>query len=155
MVQGECIKGIGHYWNMNLGTTDPLTEWEAFKTTLRGTFMSITGALRKNTQKSTEELESTMLAAESAYVRNLDPNTRDTWLYRYREYELHLLDLTQKRMLHSAQKTFEHGKEAGRLLAYLTRSEYSPLSIPRILPFQGQISDIPQDIVETFLTFVK
>lgn len=77
--------------------------------------MSITGALSNNTQQRTEEPENTMLAAESAHVRNPNPDTPDIWLYSRGEYELHLIDLTQKQMLHIAQKTFEHGKKAGRL----------------------------------------
>lgn len=63
------------YWNVNLGTANPSTEWEVFKTTLRGTFMSITSILRKNIQQYTEELEQAMLAAESAYTTDLDPST--------------------------------------------------------------------------------
>lgn len=58
-------------------------------------------------------------------------------------------------MLHSKQKSFEHGNKAGRLLAYLTRPEYAPSSIPRIMTTQGQISDTPEDIMMTFLDFYK
>lgn len=45
LVQGEWRKVIAGYWKDNLDTADPLTEWETLKTTLRGSFMSITGGL--------------------------------------------------------------------------------------------------------------
>lgn len=83
--RGECKQGIAKHWNTNLGTADPLAKWEAFKTTLWGTFMSTTGVLRKNTQQRTEELENAMPAAESAYVQNPDPVSQYAWLYRCRE----------------------------------------------------------------------
>lgn len=129
---------------------NPLTEWEAFKTTLRGTFMFITGILLKNTQQHTVELKTAMTSAETAYASNPTPTNRDTWLQCRRGYELCLLDLTQKRMLHTTQTSFEHGNKPG-LLAYLTRPEHSPVSILWIMTAQGQISDAPRDIMETFL----
>lgn len=137
VVLGECKKGIFGYCNANLGMADPLTEWEAFKTTLRGTFTAITGVLRKNIQKHTEDLETTMLTAESAYVASPDSDTRDIWLQCRRAYKLRLLDPIQKRIPHTAQKSFEHSNNAGRLLAYLTRPDRSPISIPCILTSQG------------------
>lgn len=85
---------------------DPLTEWEAFKTKLRGTFISISGILHKNTQQHTVELEMAMTSAETAYAFDPTPASRDIWLQCRRGYELCLLDLTQKRMLHITQKSF-------------------------------------------------
>lgn len=58
-------------------------------------------------------------------------------------------------MLHATQKSFEHGNKTGHLLAYLTRPDRPPISIPRILTAQGQISDAPGEIMETFLNFYK
>lgn len=124
--------GITNYWKENSGTVDPLTEWGAFKTTLRA-LVSITGVLRKNTQQHTVELRTTMTAAKRAYASDPSLTIREAWLQGRRKYELRLLDLTQKRMLHVTQKSFEHGNKAGSLLAYLTRPEYSPISIPRIM----------------------
>lgn len=46
-------------------------------------------------------------------------------------------------------------KKTGRLLAYLTRPEDSPISIPHIMSTQGQIRDTPRDIMETFLDFYR
>lgn len=42
------MKGIANFWNTNLNTASPSAVWEAFKSTLSGTFMSITGNLQKN-----------------------------------------------------------------------------------------------------------
>lgn len=92
IVQGECRKGIVNYWTENMGTVDPLNESEAFKTTLRGTFMSIIGILRKDTQQHTVELEASMLSAENAYAFDPSPDNRDTWLQCRRRYKLRLLD---------------------------------------------------------------
>lgn len=117
VVQEESRKGIVGYWKDNLGIVDASTEWEAFKTMLRGTFMSIKGVIRQNNRQRTEELETAMLTAESAYATNPNFDTRNEWLQSRREYELRLLDHTQKRMLHTTQKVFEHGNKAGRLLA--------------------------------------
>ena len=155
VVQGECRTGITNYWRDNLGKVDSSPEWDAFKTTLRGTFMSITGVLRKNNRMLTEELETVMVGAESAYASNPASDTREAWLQSRREYELRLLDLTQKRMLHATQKSFEHGNKAGRLLADLTRPDHSPISIPLILTAQGPISDNPVDILDSLLCFYK
>ena len=58
-------------------------------------------------------------------------------------------------MLYVTQKTFEHGNKAGRLLAYITRAESTPISIPRILTSMNQISDVPQDITDAFLSFYR
>lgn len=44
---------------------------------------------------------------------------------------------------------------AGPLLAYLTRPNRTPISIPRIITTQGKISDTPGDFMETFLDFYK
>lgn len=107
---------------------------------------------RYNAQQRTEELENAMTAAETAYAQNPCTATLTPWLHSHREYELHLLDLTKKRMLYVTQKTFEHGNKAGRLLTYLTRSDRTPISIPRILISQDKISDIPQEITEAFLS---
>ena len=155
VVQGECRTGITNYWRDNLGKVDPSTEWDTFKTTLRGTFMSITGVLCKNNRMLTEELETVMVHAESAYASNPASDTSKAWLQSRREYELRLLDLMQKRMLHATQKSFEHGNKAGLLLAYLIRPDNSPISIPRILTAQGPISDNPGDILDSFLCFYK
>lgn len=75
MVQGECGREIASYWKENSCSDDPLTEWEAFKTTLRGTFVSITGVLYKNNQQLTLELETTMTAAERVYTSNPSPTS--------------------------------------------------------------------------------
>lgn len=88
IVQGECRTSISNYWKQNLDKVDPPTEWDAFKSTLRGTFMSITGILRKNNKMRTEELENAMLSAESAYASNPVSDTRETWLQCRREYEI-------------------------------------------------------------------
>lgn len=45
-------------------------------------------------------------------------------------------------MFYVTQKTFEHGNKAGHLLAYLTRPDHTPISIPWILTPQGHVSDI-------------
>lgn len=137
LVQGECRMSISNYWKYNFDKVDPSTEWDAFKSTLRGDFMSITGIVRKNNQMRTEELENAMVCAESKYASNPASDTRETWLQSRGEYELRLLNLTQKCMLHVSQKSFEYGNKAGRLLAYLTRPDHSPISIPRIFTTQG------------------
>lgn len=54
-------------------------------------------------------------------------------------------------MFYVTQKTFEHGNKAGHLLAYLTRPDHTPISIPWILTPQGHVSDI----VEAFLSFYR
>lgn len=93
----------------------------------------MTAALLKNAQQRTEELENPMLEAESAYVWSPDPNTLDAWLYSRREYELRLLDLTQK-LLHVTQKTFEHGNRAD------THKDLgAPLSVEEIAPAIWQL----------------
>lgn len=153
IVQAECQRGVTDYWSMNQGTNGLTTAWDASKAVLRGTFMSITGILRKNAQQCTEELESALLKAEVEYSQNSHALSR--WLHCCREYELCLLDLTKKRMLYVTQKIFEHGNKAGRLLAYLTRSDCSPVSVPRILVSGNTISDVPQDIAEAFLSFYQ
>lgn len=73
-------------------------------------------------------------------------------MHRSREYELRLLDLTNKNILYVTQK-LEHGNKAGRLLAYLARPNYTTTSIPQIQTSLGHISDSPQETVETFLSF--
>lgn len=155
IVQNNCQKSIADYWHANQGITGPSTAWEASKAVLRGTFMFITGILCKNTQQHTEELQNTMMVTETAYVQNPSTAMLTPWLHSRREYELCLLDLTKKRMLYVTQKTFEHGNKAGRLLAYLTRSDRTPISIPRILTSQDKISDVPQDITGAFLSFYR
>lgn len=90
VVQGECGKGIVNYWTENTGTADPLTEWEAFKSTLRGAFMSVTGILRKNMQQHTVELEAELTSAENTYTSDPSSPNRDTWLQCRRKYELRL-----------------------------------------------------------------
>lgn len=78
IVQGECGKSIVNYWTENTGTVDSLTEWEAFKSTLWGTFMSITGLLRKNAQQHTVELEAEMTSSETTYTSDPSLTNRDT-----------------------------------------------------------------------------
>lgn len=106
--------------------------------------MAITGVIRKNNRQLTGELETAMVQAETVYASNPTPYRRVAWSQKRSEYELHLLDLTQKHMLHATQKSFEHSNKARRLLAYLTRPDRPPISIPRILTSQGQISDAPE-----------
>lgn len=66
-VQGTCTREMTECWKCDLNTVNPDIEWEAFKTSIRDTFMSITGMLRKNTKICTEELESAMLKAGTEY----------------------------------------------------------------------------------------
>lgn len=56
-------------------------------------------------------------------------------------------------MLYTTPKTFEHGNKAGRLLAYLARPEYTPISIPWIQLSTGHIGNTLQGIVNAFLSF--
>lgn len=94
IVQVECQRSVTEYWSMNQGTTGLTTAWDVSKAVLRGTFMSITGIMRKNAQQCTEELESALMKAEAEYSQN--PNALSLWLHCRREYELRLLDLTKK-----------------------------------------------------------
>lgn len=83
---------------------------------------------------------------------NPTPANYQLWKAAQRDYELTLVNKTQKRLLYQSQ-IFESGDRNGRLLAFLAKHISDPITIASIYDHNAVLYSSQEGIMDSFLHF--
>ena len=73
----------------------------------------------------------------------------------HRALDLHRVDVTRKQQLYLSARILEHSGKNGKMLAYLSRTEYVDRTIPRIQLPDGSVASDPIAINQAFKSFYE
>lgn len=149
-VETKCTPAIAEYWQLNSGSSDPLTEWEAFKAVMRGVLIHAIASYRAKLRGRRLTLEREVATAEAAYIKQPGSDTCTHFREAQRNYDLHLTDYTQKRLLSQRQSICAEGDKNGRALAFLAKTEMPQTVVTNIQSANGDLLSDPQDVCARF-----
>lgn len=149
-MENKCQVAIEDYWQINVGTAHPWSEWEAFKAVMRGTIIHAIASHRAELRERETALGRAVTEAEMAYAERPDDTTRGSFLEAQRNYTLHLTKYTKKRLLSKKQTVFAEGDKNGRALAFLARTETSQTVVASIQSPTGEMFSDPGTICQQF-----
>lgn len=152
-VESKCISAMEDYWQINTGTANPWSEWDAFKAVMRGAIIHAIASHRAELRAGELALERAVAAAETAYIGKPDVDNRNDLLEAQRNHTLHLTEYTQKRLLSQRQTIFAEGDKNGRALAFLARAETSQTVVASIQTSRGEVFSDPRDICLQFRNY--
>lgn len=83
---------LQHWRDIGRLTSNPITEWEAFRAVMRGVLIHAIASCRAELLQTSLALEREMAILEAAYVENPRPEARSFFFTEaQRKYELHLM----------------------------------------------------------------
>uniref|UniRef100_A0A803K2L7 Reverse transcriptase domain-containing protein n=1 Tax=Xenopus tropicalis TaxID=8364 RepID=A0A803K2L7_XENTR len=122
---------------------------------MRGTLISAISGARRATAQELEERQLKLRETEEIYISSPGTDTLHNFKAAQTALEETRTKMTQKKLLYATQKTFDKGEKNGKLLAYLSRAQTPPNTIPRINSTTGVPTTDPSQKAHTFAQFYQ
>lgn len=127
--------------------------WESLKAYLCGQIISFTAQKNKKRGERIKELTKLIADADSQYANNPSADLYKQKRMLQSEFETLSIKETEKLLLRTRQKIYEHGEKAGRLLSHQLRQSISSHSISEIRVNSHHTVTDPEQISKAFKKF--
>ena len=145
---------IYSFLEFNLTPDVPLTTvWEALKADLRGQIISYTDYERKKRKQRLSDLSHSIAEVDRKYADSPMPELYREKLLLKTEFDNLSIKQTEQLFFKSKQKFYEHGENAGKLLAYQIRQSAAVSTIPEIRTELREKTTNPNAINDEFKQF--
>lgn len=141
------------YWSLNTDSAPVCPVWDAYKSVVRGSYISRIKGYRSAGKRTQDDLWKVLEEAHAHHMDAPSSETRGMLMEAHRALQLHLTDLTRKQQLYLSAHIHEHGGKNGRLLAYLAHADCQGATIAVIHLPDGSITSDALTINQTFVDF--
>uniref|UniRef100_A0A803K3T5 Reverse transcriptase domain-containing protein n=1 Tax=Xenopus tropicalis TaxID=8364 RepID=A0A803K3T5_XENTR len=137
---------ILEFFQMNQDSASPAIVWDTFKAYLRGTLHREITAVKRGTTQIESELAQKVENCEIEAISNPTPLNFQNLQSAQTNYATHLAQKSKRKLLFTHASYFEQGERAGKLLAYISKTNCSPPVITELIDQQGLSHTHPTEI---------
>ena len=155
-IMTKISEAIEFYFKENtLAHTSATTQWDAFKSVIRGRFISLAAYVKKKRELQRENLIQEIAKLETEYKYNGSAKVYKNLMTAKKQLEILEVNKIEKAMMYTKQTYFEFNNKASKLLARYIKIKQQHHQVTTIRNQKGTLETHPEGIAEVFRSFYK